>query len=555
MSNTKKEVFVEIHNSTDHDGSAAIFLPDTKKIIALASERVSPRIKHDEDWKIAYEYLRKRLEKKGYIFKTEKDKFTTDFLLEQPIHHHLAHAASAFYPSGFKKSGVLVVDGFGLYKNGLRNSTTIWKGEETTLTPLFMNAEEDYQTQSLGHFYSSITHYLALGRLESGKTMGLASYGEKSEIYNWMKTYVHTNKNGTYYIHPLFLRSIRYLCGGAKMSEVSKPTPQMKKIMKDIVDALGPIRLKDTPITQRDKNLAWAAQAILEEIIIGLAKRTKELTGFDYLCMAGGSALNSTTNGKILQSGMFKDIFIQPASGDDGQALGKLLFRLHHDYGMKRFFKMETAYSGPIYTSKEIQASLKKYKDKISFEKLNTPSLLTKTASLLSSEKLVGWFQKNSEIGPRALGHRSILADPRPQWMRDHINKNIKHREWFRPLAPSVLLEKTKEYFALNKKSPFMLIVSKVKKGKLKIIPAVTHIDETARVQTVTKKLNDIYYDLIKEFENQTGIPLILNTSFNNAGEPIVETPEDAIKAFLNMELDALVIDKYLIKKRITYQK
>lgn len=548
-----KDVIVEIHNSSSHDGGVALYLPDTDRIIALASERVGKRLKHDADSKIAYEYIRQILTQKGYKFGTPTDRFEAEFRPSQEINHHLAHAASAFYGSGFKKSAVLVMDGYGLSLDGKYNSTSIWIGEGSLIEPIFVNSEEDFPTQSLGYFYSGSTYFLGFGKLESGKTMGLAPYGKISDIYFWLKKYIHSNQDGTYIIDPIFLRALRHLSGGTRLSKIKKMTPDLEKMMANISIVLGEARKKDDEICERDKNFAWAVQKILEEIILGLAKRIKALTKSTNLCLSGGVALNSVANGKLIESKLFSNIFIQPAAGDDGQALGKLLYMLNNKYKINRKYKMEHAYTGPKYTIEETENALKIYKDKIIYRKLKTPDLLKETAAEIASKKVVGWFQGGSEIGPRALGHRSILADPRPSWMRDHINLQVKHREWFRPFAPSVLEEKTNDYFELNCKSPFMLLVGKVKLNKQQIVPSITHVDGTARIQTVSKKLNGKYYDLIKEFERQTGVPLVLNTSFNNAGEPIVETPEDAIKAFLAMNIDTLVLEDFIVNKKEKY--
>lgn len=545
-----KDVIVEIHNSSSHDGGVAIYLPDTNRIIALASERVGKRLKHDGDSKIAYEYIKQLFTRKGYRFGTPKDRFEAEFRPSQEINHHLAHAASAFYGSGFKKSAVLVMDGYGLSLDGKYNSTSIWIGEGSQLEPIFVNSEADFPTQSLGYFYSGSTYFLGFGKLESGKTMGLAPYGKISDTYFWLKKYIHSNADGTYFIDPVFLRALRHISGGTKRSKIKEMTPEIEKMMKNIGIALGKVRKKDDEISERDKNFAWAVQKILEEIILGLAKRIKVLTKSHNLCLSGGVALNSVANGIVAESKLFRNIFIQPAAGDDGQALGKLLYMLNNKYKIKRKYKMDHAYTGPQYTIKETKNTLEKYKDKIIYRKLKTSELIKESVAEIASKKVLGWFQGGSEIGPRALGHRSIIADPRPDWMRDHINVQVKHREWFRPFAPSILEEEANDYFELNCKSPFMLLVGKVKSDKQLLIPAVTHVDGTARIQTVSKKVNGRYYKLIEEFERQTGIPLVLNTSFNNAGEPIVETPEDAIKAFLAMNIDILVLDNFIVTKR-----
>lgn len=548
----KKDVIVEIHNSSSHDGGVAIYLPDVNKIYALASERVGKRLKHDADSRIAYDYIKEIFSAEGYRFGTPYDGFDPNFKPSQKIHHHLAHAASAFYASGFENSAVLVMDGYGLSTDGNYNSTSIWLGDKSRLIELSANTEKAFPSQSLGYFYSGATYFLGFGKLESGKTMGLAPYGKKSKIYRWLKQYAHGNNDGTYYIHPTFLQALRHVSGGSKLSKIKEMTAEVEVMMDDILLQLGKPREKDADITARDRNFAWAVQKILEEIITGLARYVKDLTKSENLCLSGGVALNSVANGKIVDSSMFKNVFIQPAAGDDGQALGKLLFVLKNKYKVKHSLRMGDAYTGPSYPLSQVEETLEKYKNEISYEMLSEQEMIYEAASSLAAKKIIGWFQGGSEIGPRALGHRSILADPRQTWMRDYINFEVKHREGFRPFAPSVLEEKADEYFELNSKSPFMLLVGKVKEDKQKIVPAITHVDGTARIQTVSRENNTSYYSLIKEFEKLTTIPLVLNTSFNNAGEPIVETPEDAVKAFLAMKLDLLVIDNYVIQKKVS---
>ena len=365
------------------------------------------------------------------------------------------------------------------------------------------------------------------------------------------KKYVKVNPDGRYIINPRFIKAMFHLSDGAKYFRWGEPEQEIFPVMRDISNTLGKARKKSEPITDAHKNLVWAGQQIVEDVMLGLAIRTKELTGSENLCLSGGVALNSVANGRILDSGIFKNVFIQPASGDEGQALGKLMYRLHNEYGIKRFFEMRNAYLGPIYTKKEVSNALEKFSDKIEYAPYGDDELVQKVAKLLDSQKIVGWFQEGSEMGPRALGHRSILADPRPANMRDRVNFQIKHREWFRPLAPSVLEERASEYFELpTQKLPFMLVVCKVKDDKVKEISAAVHVDGTGRIQTVNRKENGIYYDLIKAFGELTGTPVVLNTSFNNAREPIVESPEDAIKSFLVMKLDNLVIGNYLINKK-----
>lgn len=545
----KKEVIVEIHNSSTHDGAAAVYLPDKQQIMAIASERVPPRTKHESNSHFAYEYLKNALRRQGYIFNTKHDHYTSEFLPIQPLHHHLAHAASAFYPSGFKDSAVVVIDGYGFLGKDYV-STSIWMGHDTKLELLQVNSEADFPSQSLGYLYESITYYLGFGRLEAGKTMGLAPYGSNSAIYEWLKKYVRFTSTGDYQIEGSFIRSLRFIAGGSKLAKIEVPTNEMKQMMDEILAFLGKKRVYNGKITERDKNLAWAVQTLIEESVSQVIGKAKVLTQSDYLCLSGGVALNSVANGKIERSRLFKDLFIQPASGDDGQAIGKLLYTLHNEYRLPRFYHMKHAYLGPEYSDEEIMNALIKHDGILNFSKLNKSQMLQVTAEAIRDKKVVGWFQGGSELGPRALGHRSILADPRSITMRDYINSHIKFREWFRPLCPSVLKEKAGEFFELADESEFMLLVYKVKPSKVDVIPAVTHVDNSARIQTLTFEENGIFYELVKQFEILTGVPVLLNTSFNVAGEPLVETPEDAVKCFLNSNLDMLVLGNFVILKQ-----
>ncbi|MEK7592348.1 MAG: carbamoyltransferase C-terminal domain-containing protein, partial [Patescibacteria group bacterium] len=386
--------------------------------------------------------------------------------------------------------------------------------------------------------------------LEEGKTMGLAPYGNESEIYAWLQQFVKTQDDGQYFIDDRFIQAMFHLSEGAKYYRWGNPDPTLIPLMSEINRILGSSRKKGEGLTQTHKNLAWAGQKILEDVVLGLAKRTQQLTGSENLCLAGGVALNSVANGKIVDSGMFKNIFIQPAAGDEGQALGKLFHRLHNQYKLGRFFHMKNAYLGPIYSDSLIQDALLRYSSDLIYNEYKSEELVRIAAKHISEQKIIGWYQGGSEIGPRALGHRSILADPRPKNMRDRINFQVKHREWFRPLAPSVLEERAAEYFDAKSPLPFMLVVCKVHPDKEKIIPAVIHVDGTARLQTVNENDNGLYYNLIQAFDHITGVPVVLNTSFNHAGEPIVETPDDAIKAFMRMNLDFLVIGNFIVKRK-----
>ncbi|CAN5294000.1 carbamoyltransferase C-terminal domain-containing protein [soil metagenome] len=543
---------VESHATTWHDGGAAVLLKDGS-IIALSSERVGDRYRHSWNSRLAYEYLINIYQEdpKFEVTSTENHFIDSANGLEN-TGHHLYHAASTFYGSGFSNSGILVIDGQGP-ENGKRASTTIWRGENNKLSLLESPylAEGDFAPQSIGHFYTAIGAMAGMKELhEEGKTMGLASYGKPSKYIDFLRKYTNTNPDGSYYINPNFIIGIFGNTLGPVHYGWSSPQPEAQKIWDEFMLMRGkPIRLANEDVSQDDMDIAFAGQVILEEIVLGLAQRTKNLTDSENLCLAGGVALNSVVNGKIVQSGLFKNVFIFPASGDDGQAIGKL-FNNIHTLGLPINTKSETAFYGPIYSKEQIITAIEKYQDKVETVDIKNKDFLEEIADRISSGKVIGWFQGGSELGPRALGHRSILADPRNANMREYINSQVKNREWYRPLAPVIIEEDVNAYFDTNTPSPFMLLVSNVKEDKRDLLPAITHVDGSARLQTVNQEQEPIFYGLLKQFQAKTGIPILLNTSFNRKGEPIVETPENALEAFVNMKLDLLVLGDIVLQKK-----
>lgn len=543
---------VYTNNTTWHDGCTAI-LDSSGNITAVASERIGDRVKHDFDPTPSLAHLEQHLwNSLSYLPNAAKIKQLYEVGPRANDGHHRAHAAGAFFGSGFKDAAVLVVDGQGP-QDGLLVSTTLWRGVGDRLdlveAPYTTNETEKIALQSVGHFYSAIGALTGMqGLHEEGKTMGLAPYGKMTKYYDFLKKYAYSKLDGTYFMDKNFVRGVFGNTLGKIHYEWNRVPPEAQAIFDEFMALRGsPLRSGEEDVSQDDMDVAYAGQLILEEIMLGLTERIATLTGSKNLCLAGGVALNSVANGKIVESGLFHNVFVFPAAGDDGQAMGQLFDEIH-----KRKLpvntKMETAYYGPEYSEKQIQDAIVKFGDKvkvISHEKLETIQVVT---DLLASEKVVGWFQGRSEIGPRALGHRSILADPRNPGMRDYLNQEVKHREWYRPFAPVVLEERLVEFFELNVASPFMLLVAKVKKPET--IPSACHVDGTARVQTIRKDQDAMYYNLVKSFGDKTGIPVLLNTSFNDAGEPMVETPEHALQSFVNMKLDALVINDLLIVKK-----
>ena len=439
--------------------------------------------------------------------------------------HHAAHAASAFLVSPFDEAALLSVDYVGEF-------TATWAGIGRG-TDIRRIAHRDYP-HSLGVFYSAITDYLGFLRAsDEYKVMGLASYGQPEYIDIFRKI-VHARPDGWYDLDLSWFIS-HYL-----------PGSRFGYFSKKFLDQFGPKRRKDEPLEERHHNIAASAQKVLEETVLNLAVRVQKDTGLKRLCLAGGVGLNCSMNGRLRQESPFEEIFVQPASGDDGIAIGSAFQLYHAITGAPRTFELRDARLGPEYGNDEIHLFLDRAK--IRYE---VPAdLEAAAAQLIADGLIVGWFQGRMEFGPRALGSRSILADPTRADMKDLLNKYVKHREEFRPFAPSCLEERAPEYFPGCRYSPFMLFVFPVAEDKRAQLPAITHVNGTARVQTVSKSTDPRYYRLIQEFEKRRGVPIVLNTSFNVMGEPIVNTPSDAVRCFFSTGMDALVIGDCVVLKR-----
>lgn len=438
------------------------------------------------------------------------------------VDHHLSHAASSFLVSPFHKAAILTLDAVGEWTT---SASGIGEGTKIELW------KEINFPHSLGMFYSAFTSHLGFEVMEGEyKVMGLASYGTPNYV-DKVKKVIRIFSDGSYQLN-LDYFDFHF---GERMTN------------KKFETLFGKPRGKDDPVTEYHEDLAASLQAVTEEVILKMCLSLYQETKTENLCMAGGVALNCVANGRIVKETPFKNLFIQPAAGDAGGALGTAFYLYNTVLGYKRGYVMRDAYLGPEFGSSEIETFLKN--KKIRYKKFGEDDLVKKVAGLIEENNVVGWFQGRMEFGPRALGHRSILANASNPQMKEIINLKIKHREPFRPFAPSALVEYSKEYFDLPVESPFMLLVSGVKKGKKKYLPAITHVDGTARVQTVSKKDNGIYYDLIKEYGKISGIPVVLNTSFNVRGEPIVCTPEDAYNCFIKTDIDYLVLGNYLISK------
>lgn len=474
--------------------------------------------------------------------------------------HHQAHAASAFFPSPFQRAAVMCLDGVGEWA-----TTSVWLGDGNQLIPQW---EIDFP-HSLGLLYSAFTYYTGF-KVNSGeyKLMGLAPYGEPKYIDKILNHLIDLRDDGTFRLN---MDYFNYATG---------LTMTNRKF-----DALfgGPPRRAEGKLTQREMDIASSIQYVTEEVVLRLAKTVHKELDADYLCLAGGVALNCVANGRLLRESAFKGIWIQPAAGDAGGALGAALAGWHQYGEQPRVVnsavedsskqnltvadRMKGSYLGPKFGDDEIRSYLDTVQAK--YYRLDDEELLPRLGEILADENVVGWFQGRMEFGPRALGGRSIIGDPRSAKMQSVMNLKIKYRESFRPFAPSVLSDRVSDYFEIDSASPYMLLVAEVKEElriamtaeqellfgieKLNVprsqIPAVTHVDYSARIQTVHPETNPRYYELIRQFEAKTGCGVLVNTSFNVRGEPIVCTPEDAYRCFMRTEMDYLVIENFLLPK------
>jgi carbamoyltransferase len=450
------------------------------------------------------------------------------------VEHHRAHMASAFFVSPFEEAAILSVDGMGdfvstMWGSGVGNSFDV--------------AGEINFPHSLGLFYTAVTQWLGFPKYgDEGKVMGLAPLGRPNHLDKMAKL-LRLQSDGTF---ELDLDYFVHHAEGATMTWAEEE-PTLGTIYSDrFVELFGEPRAYRGPITEYQQDVAASLQAALEQAEMALVNKLQRDTGSTALCLAGGVGLNSAFNGKILPNTAFEDIFIQPAAGDAGTSLGVCYYIWHEVLGQPRGFVMTDAYTGPAYSDDDIGTSLRRHN--LSASVHSRESLIDRTTDLVMQGKVVGWFQGRMEWGPRALGNRSIVADPRRTDMKDILNARIKYREPFRPFAPSVLAEHTGEYFDQVYPDPFMLKVYNVLLAAREKIPAVTHVDGTGRLQTVDKDSAPLYWDLIDSFRGKSGVPILLNTSFNE-NEPIVCSPEEAIGCFLRTRMDALAIGGYLVTK------
>ena len=496
-------------------------------------------------------WLREKLFQKNLLMQNLKE-HDENFNDEKKLlfsEHHFSHAASAYYPSPFKDAVVLTLDGVGEWA-----TTTTALGENDNLEII----KEIHFPHSLGLLYSAFTYYTGF-KVNSGeyKLMGLAPYGEPKYKKLIMDNLIDLKSDGS------FRLNMDYFNYATGLTMTNKKFEELFK---------NPVRIPEKNfLTQFHMDVAASAQAAIEEAVLTLTRSLAKEHKSKNLCLAGGVALNCVANGKILKENIFEKIWIQPAAGDAGGALGAALSVWHKELNKKRIYpledRMKGSYLGPNYSDNNVELELKKLGAK--FEKYSEEQIIDITAKELNNSKTIGWFQGKMEFGPRALGARSIIADPRSEQMQKTLNLKVKFRESFRPFAPSVLREDLSEWFELNCDSPYMLLVADINKSirremnqeeknlfgidklnvKRSTIPAVTHVDYSARVQTIHEKTNPKYYKLIKKFKEITSCPVIVNTSFNVRGEPIVCTVEDAFKCFMGTNLDMLVCENFILYK------
>jgi carbamoyltransferase len=437
--------------------------------------------------------------------------------------HHISHAASAFLVSPFQEAAIITTDGVGEW-----DTTTygIGRGSDIQLK------KSIGFPHSLGLFYSAFTYYLGF-KVNSAeyKVMGLAPYGEPRFYDLITKNLIFIADDGSFHLN------MKYFVYEYGLTMVGR---KFAKLFGE------PVRQPESKLSQFHKDVAASLQKVTDTIMVRMSQHVEKETGMKYLCLAGGVALNCVSNSKILENTSFVDVFVQPAAGDAGGSVGAAYYIYNTILGNPRNYIMDEVFLGPEFSDEQIEKLLKL--KNIDYNYFSRQELLEETAKLIADQKVIGWFQGKMEFGPRALGNRSIIADARNPKNQSIVNLKIKFRESFRPFAPTVLEERMRDYFEFDRPSPYMLFVANVRPDR-RTIPAITHVDGSARLQTISRRQNPLYYDLIAEFEKQTGCPIIINTSFNVRGEPIVCTPIDAWRCFMRTEMDVLVMGNFIIEK------
>ncbi|HEY3961699.1 MAG TPA: carbamoyltransferase C-terminal domain-containing protein [Gaiellaceae bacterium] len=450
------------------------------------------------------------------------------------VEHHQAHVASAFFVSPFEHAAVLSVDGFGDFASTM---TAVGRANR------FEVLERVLFPHSLGIYYAAVTQWLGFLKYgDEGKIMGLAPYGDPDRYREQMRKLVFPKGD-------LFELGLDYFVHHSEGVDMTwdEQTPTIGRLFSEqLEELLGPAREPGSELTRDHEDVAAAMQAVLEEVYLHVVARLAERTGERALCLAGGVALNAVANGMIRPSGAFDDVYIQPAAGDSGTAVGAAYYVWNQELDQPRSFVMDHAYTGPAFDAAAIEDAVRA--SGLVAERVPEDELFRRVAERIAEGDVVGWFQGRMEFGPRALGNRSIVTDPRRHDMKDILNARIKQREPFRPFAPSILAPRTGEWYEQDYTSPFMIMVYKTRAEKRELIPAVNHVDDTGRVQTVEEHVNPRYWRLISEFDKLTGVPILLNTSFNE-NEPIVTTPAEALDTFAKTKMDLLVLGDYIIRR------
>jgi carbamoyltransferase len=450
------------------------------------------------------------------------------------VEHHKAHMASCFFVSPFERAAILSIDGFGDF------ISTMWGIGQGNRIDVLGQVEYPH---SAGAVYTATSQYLGFTKYgDEGKVMGLAPYGQPRYLGEF-RDIIRTDNGGGFKLN---LDYFLHHSEGVDMTW-DEGSPTIGRMFSDrFIDSFGPARSASEPLSTKQEDIAASLQARLEEVGFHILNQLYEKTKLDQLCLAGGVALNSVMNGKIPLHTPFKEVFVQPAAGDSGTAVGVCYYIHNMILHQPRSFVMEHAYTGPEFSDGQVEQVLNQ--SSLAYRKLTNLELTEMAAQAIADGKVVGWFQGRMEFGPRALGNRSIVVDPRRSDMKDILNARIKKREPFRPFAPSILEERVGEYFEQTHLSPTMLMVYQVKKDKQSVIPAVTHVDGSGRLQTVSRETNPRYYRLISDFEKLTNVPVVLNTSFNE-DEPIVCTPEEAVNCFQRTRMDVLFLGNYMVQR------
>ncbi len=538
------EPIIECQNTTRHDASAAIIVKGIT--YALASERAD-RIKHSCDADAAYSHLKSRFQH------TQFPGMDCSYTPYREPHHHLSHAASAYYTSPFSESLILVLDGMGPYQENFSISTSLWLGHQDKIEHLESIQERGICFRSIGHYYAAASYYLGFPFHDVSFTMSLASYGHPARYRSAVASLIWPTKDGLFDTDRDFIKFSTHTRFGSDFGWTANEQWLLGQKAR-YESIFGSMRQPDDAILQRHMDFAAAIQERLEVILAALVGHLRsKASHVTNLCYAGGLALNCVANQRVLADCGFAAVHIQPAASDDGIALGRVLYNAYNTFGVAREPMTLNAYLGPPYSRQDLESAIDSAGDRVVATRLAKHRLLEEVARRIASGEVIAWVQGRSEFGPRALGHRSVLADPRNPLAVKEISRKFKKREWFRPFAPSVLESRLPEYFNVHAtmQSPmrFMLAAVTARPAARLAFHGTLHVDGTARVQSVPDD-GSIYSLLLLEYWRQTGVPGLLNTSLNMPGSPIVETPSDALETLLVSRLDALVLGPWLIQRR-----